>query len=619
MIFSWLKLWRCCCQLIFCSLMCAAVAAQEAATSVIKFDQALVAYSTSQDAKTPDAQTPTHWQSVSLPDSWIRHTPARQGVGYYRLNFDALPVWQAQERLILYIPRAGNRFSVNLNGRLLGATGDLSASGEDHVNVPYQFSLPIGVLHAKDNVLMIQVHGELARYAGLSEVWLGPSQVIRPMHASRTAWQSGGALVIVCLALIIGVLASGFGLAMGARVQIMFGLAAIFWGIRNTYALVTVPPLPHPWWGIVMDLLYGNSVVLMTLTVLRTLREKNKLTTVAMGLMLLTTLTMPIAYGLTGIFTWRQYWLLSLVSGVALAVSVVVWHWWRIKNFESNTLFVSALFALSLAVYDHLAIVYLPSGFGNFALARFAFLFILLALSVLLMRRILRSINAAKRFRLRLQTRLARAGALISDFHEEREKKRVQEAELAERLRLLREMHDGVGSHLVTLHSMLRNPDSTRQDLENQVTQAGLALRESLDALHTEPQTWLMVLVKLRDTMESRLKHAGIGLSWQVQDPGELPLPSLQAQRSFRLLLTECVTNVIKHAGASQVSVQAWPAAGVLSPTWVVRLCDDGCGLEERNLSGYGLTNMQAHAHNLHAQLRFVALAPGTCVEIAFG
>ena len=145
---------------------------------------------------------------------------------------------------------------------------------------------------------------------------------------------------------------------------------------------------------------------------------------------------------------------------------------------------------------------------------------------------------------------MARAANLLATFHNEREKKRVHDAELSERLRLLREMHDGVGAHLVTMHSMLRNQQSSRKDLENDLEQAGLALRDSLGALNEGAQTWLLLLVRLRESLESRLRHAGIGLIWQVEDLGELPMPGVMAQRHFRMLMGECVTNIIKHAQA---------------------------------------------------------------------
>jgi len=594
------------------------LAAQELPPSVIKFEQAQVVFSTTELGVVPDARSSLPWQTVRLPDSWVKHVPARQGVGYYLFTFDTLPVWLSSERLSLFIPRAGNRFAIFLNGHFLGSTGNLTEIGEDHVNQPHQFLLPPGVLRPQTNELLVQVHGERARYAGLSEVWLGPHQVIEPVYYSRNAWQTGGALLIVGLSLFIGAMALSFGAVMRARGQFLFGLAALCWGVRTSYLLVTVPPLPHPWWGIGMDFLYGMGIVLLTFSILLTLRVKNKWSKTMLVAMASTTSVMPLAYGLTGVFAYRQYWLLSLVSGIALAVGMVLMRWWRVKNFESNVLSFSAIVALGLGLHDHWVVLYMPSGYGKFALGRFAFLFILLAMSTLLMRRVLRSINAAKRLRARIQNRLLRAGALISAFHDEREKKKVQEAETAERLRLLREMHDGVGAHLVTLRSMLRNPMATRADLENQLTQAGLALRDSLDTLHGDSLSWVDLLARLRDAVETRLVHAGIGLRWQVQPLGEWPLPSVDDQRHFRLLVTECVTHVIKRSGASLFTVQAvreWREQGSV---WVVRLSDDGCGLNDINATGYGMMNILTHAKNIRAQCRVVALNPGTCIEIIF-
>jgi len=613
-----LHFWWFCCLLISLGSGSTHARAQVLDGQVLKLTQAQVVYNASQTSTPEKATQSLAWQAVRLPDSWVGHVPGLQGLAYYRLTFDSLPTWREDDRLFLYIPRVGNRFSVHLNGHPIGASGELTQVAEDHAHEPQGFDLPIEILQPQSNVLLLEVHGELGRYAGLSEVWVGPTRLVKPLYVFRKSWQNGGALVVVVLALIIGLLALGFGVVMGARVQIIFGLAAVCWGIRNTYMLVTVPPLPHPWWGVLIDLLYGAAIVLLSFSILLTLRKKNIRTSAILGFMLVATLVMPALYGCTGIFAFRQNWLLILLGGVALVSGVVLRHGWRVRNFDSNVLSLSALIALGLALYDHFAILYMASGYSNLALAKFAFLFILLAMSVLLMRRVFRSINTAKRFRVRLQSRLDRAGALISRFHDEREKKRVQEAEMAERMRLLQEMHDGVGAHLVVLHCMVRNAGSSRLDMENQLSQASLALRDSLDTLHGEPQTWLMVLVKLRDTLESRLAHAGIELSWQVENLGELPMPSLDAQRHFRLLLSECITNVIKHSSATQVEVRAFRETDSPQSGWVLRLSDDGCGLSGSKTSGYGMPNMLAHAKAMSAQLRVTDRFPGTCIEIGF-
>ena len=87
--------------------------------------------------------------------------------------------------------------------------------------------------------------------------------------------------------------------------------------------------------------------------------------------------------------------------------------------------------------------------------------------------------------------------------------------------------------------------------------------------------------------------------------PGLEPPQILQVQR----ILLEGFTNVIKHAKASRVVMQArWQTAP--TPTVVLRLIDNGVGLSAPalGLPGLGLPSMQARAQALGATL---TLSPG--------
>jgi len=98
-------------------------------------------------------------------------------------------------------------------------------------------------------------------------------------------------------------------------------------------------------------------------------------------------------------------------------------------------------------------------------------------------------------------------------------------------------------------------------------------------------------------------------VQWDVDTlppiPGLEPPQILQVQR----ILLEGFTNVIKHAKASRVVVQArWQAAP--QPTVWLRLIDNGVGLNNAAVShpGLGLPSMQARAQALGATL---TLGPG--------
>ena len=209
-----LHFWWFCCLLISLGAGSTHARAQALDGQVLKLEQAQVAYNASQTSPPKKATQSLAWQAVRLPDSWVGHVPGRQGLAYYRLTFDSLTTWREDDRLFLYIPRVGNRFSVHLNGQPIGTSGELTQVAEDHAHEPQGFDLPSEILQPLSNELLLEVHGELGRYAGLSEAWVGPTRLVKPMYSFRKAWQTGGALVVVVMALIIGLLALGFGLSL---------------------------------------------------------------------------------------------------------------------------------------------------------------------------------------------------------------------------------------------------------------------------------------------------------------------------------------------------------------------------------------------------------------------
>lgn len=564
--------------------------------------------------RAPDAA----WHAVALPHSWSREQPPWEGVARYRLHFDLPATGDSAQPWAIYLPRAGNRYALWLNGQAVASTGELVRTEEDHVHQAHYFVLPQGTLSPRNNQLLLELHGERARYAGLGKVWLGPAAVIRQMYQERAAWHQGGALVMVGLATVMGVIGVGFGMVMGARVYGLFGSAALLWAIRNTYVLTSQPPIGHPFWNILLDVLYALSVLLLCSSVLMILRVSSRAWRVSQPMLLLGTALLPLAFGWTGVWLWRQAFLLSLVLGVVVCVALVLRRWRAHPSTETHVLGLAALLSLGFALYDHVAIMWLSEGYTHFALSRFSFLFILLAMSVLLMRRVLRSLNTARRFRQRLQARLDRARLQLSALHEERERVHVRDAELAERMRILSQMHDGVGAHLVAMHQLLNQTQVPTQALQDEVTQAGLALRDSLSALQNTPERWTTALATLRDTLEARLHHAHIALVWDVQDEPPLAPPTAAAYQHLRLWLTEVMTNVIKHSGASTVRLSTDSLTTTDGRSWQICVQDNGRGVPTTHPEGLGTRTLGYRAQWLGARTEIRNTTPGTCVTLTW-
>jgi signal transduction histidine kinase len=183
---------------------------------------------------------------------------------------------------------------------------------------------------------------------------------------------------------------------------------------------------------------------------------------------------------------------------------------------------------------------------------------------------------------------------------------RVVLAREEERRRLRRDLHDGLGpalaGHLLRLDVIGRelDPGSRAADL---VT----ALREELRATMLDVRRVVEGLrppaldeLGLGAAVEQAVHRitAGTGLRVDVQVASLPPLPAAAEVAAFRIV-TEAVTNVVRHAGATRCSVTLEAGTGGLC--LVVE--DDGTGFGEVASNGNGLHTMRERAEEMRGHL----------------
>jgi signal transduction histidine kinase len=193
----------------------------------------------------------------------------------------------------------------------------------------------------------------------------------------------------------------------------------------------------------------------------------------------------------------------------------------------------------------------------------------------------------------------------------------------AERARMNREMHDGLGAQLITALRGVERGAFNKEQVA-QLLQDGLdELRLLMDAsdfsrsLHGALAAW-------RNQWDPRLSAMGITLRWQV-DPA-LEHLSLTADTTLHIMrvLQEAVTNAVKHGKASAIEVTA-QRTHEPTPALLLTVQDDGSGIAPdppgtARPRGRGLVNMQQRATQMGASVQVVALnAPlhGTRVSLS--
>ncbi|NDG43056.1 MAG: hypothetical protein EBY28_27860 [Betaproteobacteria bacterium] len=190
---------------------------------------------------------------------------------------------------------------------------------------------------------------------------------------------------------------------------------------------------------------------------------------------------------------------------------------------------------------------------------------------------------------------------------------RDAEVEADERLRITRELHDGLGSHLVAAASLLASAHPApgeRASLAALVDQSLQELRNALDAIASDTTDVAELLGALRDRLEPVLAARGIGLAWDVAPlPGTLGYGVAQRLDVLRIV-QEVFANILKHAGRCRVRLQAQstPTGGSL-----ITITDDGRGLSAAPKEGVGLPSMRERAQRLGAGLAIGPAEHGGC------
>jgi signal transduction histidine kinase len=194
--------------------------------------------------------------------------------------------------------------------------------------------------------------------------------------------------------------------------------------------------------------------------------------------------------------------------------------------------------------------------------------------------------------------------------------KGLLEGQLLERNRISQEMHDDIGSGLTSilfLSRTLQGQETVLMRLRKTAEQLIQKMNEIIWIMNNEQDTLDSLVAYMRLHIAETLDDAGIEYEFSITD--SLPVHTLNQEfrRNLYLGAKEAVHNIIKHAGATQVTI-------FISTTNHLELIieDDGKGLNTGETSfGNGLRNMRRRMEQVGGTFIISGSPQGTRVVLS--
>lgn len=551
------------------------------------------------------------WAEVNLPD--VRRRPpvgsAAPGgahlayeMRWYRLQYST-PDPSRIGRLAVYMARART-----LPVALLVRTDagwvpvfDNTADAREQWVRPLMASLPgfASEQLMREGALELMLAVPVTRHEAfmVPSAWMGPRESVEPLYRARWLMQimlpQGSGLLLAVVAV--------FALSVWLRnrqdrVYLLCGVLALFSMFRNLHYYVDMPrdPVVFQWfWWLTHASMSWVLLTCFLLALVFVQRRYQAFERLLIGLVVLsTTLTMPL-------WPWPINTLLvqHLVNAtVALGgTGFVGFMAWRSGHRELRLISLGLALAVMLGLHD-LSLLAGLAWHENASVLPYATLVIAVCFLIAIRGRFVNALHLVEQANDQLAQRLDEQSTQLAQQHEQLGEAQRQQALLLERQRLMQDMHDGLGSSLLSAMVAVEQGRMQQDEVVGVLRECVDDLRLVIDSLEPVGHDLVSLLATMRYRLGKRLQTGGLTLEWDVQDLPTLdwlePPDALHVLR----LLQEALNNVLKHARATKVRISTRD----LGDRVEIRVEDDGQGFDLATAQkGRGLRSQLKRAQRL--------------------
>jgi signal transduction histidine kinase len=572
---------------------------------------------------------PGEWTDVTLPHYKSRDFAELSGDGGDTLKtsftltswfrFDVPEISAARPGIYLYVPswKGDGQIAIYANERLIyqsQANFRWNASAR-----PLWLPLDGQTPGQTPREIVIRIQHLPGIGGALSSIWIGNQRELYWRYLAREwlqvdfPYQSGAAF------LALGVFACFVWLRRKhEQLYLLFFVTSAAGYIRTMYYYVgqNLLPLPDAWfsWLIVNSMFWMLSAVHASLTLLHVDHYpwvKKSLYGISIFIGLLTCPAMPGFVEATVVAPWVA--MLLLIVGFA-TFFLNSYESWRQRAGDSLGLSLWGVFCMFLGVYDWALHNNLVSIEGIF-LSSYLNVGTFYIFTFIMYRRYVGAIAESEKVNSNLAQHLRKREEELFESH--RRLRDIEQKELLriERNRMMQDMHDGLGSSLVSALRVVERGTMSDTDLKEVLKSCIDDLKLTIDSLEPVDADLLLLLATLRFRLGPRLEQAGINLHWDIQDVP--PLNWLSPRNSLHILriLQEAFTNIIKHTEATDI----WVSTATETGNVFVRIRDNGPGFDLQKAKasgGRGLSNQTRRAQAIAAKVSWETDSDGTLFQL---
>lgn len=523
----------------------------------------------------------------------------------FRINVKERPT-QPQA---IFVPHYADDIFLKLNDSNLYGTPIGDKQPRRMWNTPLLISIPPVLINPGDNLLEIELSGYPQEGLILDGVHFGSYDILQSHYSWRKFTSVDIARFSVGIMLIFTLVLGVLGFVRRSEPEyLILALSCITAALFSIHYGFDMSFVPYWWWTIIWNLAVTVYVYLImkfsNYYVKANIRIIEKIYAYVTVLEIACLLVAPAE----NVFLISMIFKLHPLIG-ALAIIVVFFHH---RNNTDQTNFniyiVCYTLGTSLGAYDlYMTAIEMPSRSQH--LFQFTPLAMISVSIWLMISKLVQSLKNHEILAASLQDTIDAKTVELQQTYEKLGQAERQKAIHSERQRIMSDLHDGIGGQLVNTLAYMQNNEKGDEVMQNALEDALRDLSLMLDSLETDDSI-VTLLGMLRTRLEALLEKHGLEFDWQIEDEPVLKNPSPSNNLHLTRIIQEAITNVIKHANATVITIST-DATSVL-------IKDNGSGFKFNNeqKSGHGISGMKRRASQIGAHITFASDDDGTMIRL---